>query len=428
MQPRGRAGALVVTAAVACVLGSASTALASTSGAEAQSTARPADLIPDASWHGRPIQRPDSSPLTVTQPASSTVVRQGAGSGRTGGSEAVRDIQVRLRALGYRPGPVDGIFGPRTHSSVAWFQIKHRLPATGAVDGTTLNVLRFRTHGLPGAATAAPRPEAATGFAPPPLARVAHGDPPPRVVLLPELAPVPRATPAPVAARPQPAHKHQPAGALALLLLGLALALIVVAAITTWLRSGARLPQFRKVFAPREQAERVPARPSVSRRGRPGNGAVADSNGHAPGRKAIGYAMGRRDRDFARQRRAMERICGERGWSLSALVKERDGKQRRKPGRAHVLKQLNGGNASQLIVGRLASLARTPGELAVLLEWCRRRNVGLVALDVGLDTTTADGRLAARSLVAMAAPQQPAPPKRNGNGNGNGHKRTSGVH
>jgi DNA invertase Pin-like site-specific DNA recombinase len=125
----------------------------------------------------------------------------------------------------------------------------------------------------------------------------------------------------------------------------------------------------------------------------------------------------------------MERICGERGWTLSALVKERDGKQRRKPGRAHVLKQLNGGHAGQLIVGRLHSLARTPGELAVLLEWCRRRDVGLVALDVGLDTTTADGRLAARSLAAMAAPQQPGAPKRsgNGNGNGNGHKRTSGV-
>jgi peptidoglycan hydrolase-like protein with peptidoglycan-binding domain len=418
-----------VTAATACVLGFASTALASTSGAEAQSTARPADLIPDASWNGRPIKRPDPSPLQVSRPAASTLVRQGAGFRQTGGSDAVRDIQRRLRALGYRPGPVDGMFGPRTHSSVAWFQIKHRLPVTGAVDGTTLDILRFRTRALPAAAVpvaiAPPlRPEAAvTATAQPPIA---HGDPTPAVVRLPHLAPVPRPEPAATAAK-RPAH-HESSAALVMLLAGLALALIAIAALSTWLRSGARLPdraQLRKVVPTRTraQAKRVPARPSASRRGRPSNGAVADN----PAGQAIGYAVGRSDRDFARQKRAMERICGERGWTLSALVKERDAggrKQRRKPGLAHVLKQLSAGGASQLIVGRLQSLARTPADLAVLLEWCAKRGVGVVALDVGLDTTTADGRLAARCLGRVGAP--PARPQQK-TGNGNGHARTSGV-
>jgi hypothetical protein len=45
-----------------------------------------------------------------------------------------------------------------------------------------------------------------------------------------------------------------------------------------------------------------------------------------------------------------------------------------------------------------------------VLDWCTRHGVELVAVDVGLDTSTRDGRLAARCLLA-AGP---------GNGNGNG--------
>jgi peptidoglycan hydrolase-like protein with peptidoglycan-binding domain len=420
MQPRRRTAALVVTAATGCVLGFASTALANTSGLEAQSTARPADLIPDASWRGRPIKRPDRAPIQLSQPAASTVIRQGAGFRDSAGSDAVRDIQRRLHALGYRPGPVDGVFGPRTRSAVGWFQIKHRLPATGAVDGTTLTILRFRTHGVLGASAppperpvaTAPRPEVATAPAATASPPVAHGAPAPRVV------------------HPAQARKHETGTGLAALLLGLALALVVVASITTWLRSGARLPdreRLRKIFAPRTQATRVPARSPASRRDRPTRGAVAAST-NGRGRQVIGYAVGRSERDFLRQRHAIERICGERGWTLAALVKERDarGRKRRQPGLAHVLGQVASGGVGKLIVGRLQSLARSPAELAVVLEWCRRRDVELVALDVGLDTTTPDGRLAARCLGAVA-PRPARPQPASGRGNGNRNVRTSGV-
>src|SRR3954451_11474698 len=186
MQPRGRIGALVVTAAAVLLLGSASTALARTSGADAQSTARPADLIPDASWHGRAIRRPVRTQIAIHEPASSIVVTQGAGLGQAGGAPAVREVQRRLLALGYRTGPVDGAFGPRTRSSVAWFQIKHRLSPTGAVDTGTLQLLRFRTHGMPATpaaapAPAAPRPEAASHAAPKPAPPVHVAKPAPAV-------------------------------------------------------------------------------------------------------------------------------------------------------------------------------------------------------------------------------------------------------
>jgi peptidoglycan hydrolase-like protein with peptidoglycan-binding domain len=414
MHPLERAGALVVTAAAALVLGVASPALASTSGTEAQSTAAPADLIPEASWHGRPIKRPDPNPIQLRKPVSSTVIREGAGFLQAGGpSDAVRDVQRRLRALGYRPGPVDGAFGPRTRSSVAWFQIKHRLPPTGVVDGTTLDLLLFRTHGapisapvvavatpLPDLAPGSPRPEAASAPQPQP-------EPVPRLARAPQApAAVPRPDAAPVAPRPDP-DPQESGLALTLQLLAILSALVVVAVFASWLRGGAPRPeraQLRRILPKRAQTKRVPARSPASRRGRPTPGAVAaHTNGN--GRQVIGYAVGRDERDFVRQQRAIERVCGEHGWTLTALVKEResaDRKRRRRPGLAHVLGQVAAGGVGRLIVGRLHSLASSPTELAALLEWCRRREVDLVALDVGLDTSTADGRIASRCLGAVS--------------------------
>ncbi len=46
----------------------------------------------------------------------------GAGYGQPAESPQVRDVQRRLRALGQRPGPVDGRYGPRTQAAVERFQ------------------------------------------------------------------------------------------------------------------------------------------------------------------------------------------------------------------------------------------------------------------------------------------------------------------
>jgi peptidoglycan hydrolase-like protein with peptidoglycan-binding domain len=416
-QPLRRVGALVVTAAAALVLGPVPAALAQTSGVEQQATLRPADLIPDASWQGRPIKRPDSRPIQVRQPVGSTVIREGAGSGRPSGSAAVREVQRRLHALGYRTGPVDGIFGPRTRSSVGWFQIKHRLRPTGVVDGSTLNALRFRTAAIAAVAAPAsspaphgdPAPRVARPVHPAPAAVPRPLDPAPATVprpLHPAPATVPRPDAGPAAA-PRPNADREPSEVgLPLLLVALAAALVAVATLATWLREGARLPdgaQLRRLLPNPARTARVPARPTASGRGRPpGRAVAAHTNGH--GRQVIGYALGRDERDCARQQRAMQRVCGERGWTLSAVIKEREvrgRKRQRRPGLARVLRQVAAGGVGQLVIGRLHSLASTPGELAVLLEWCRRREVGLIALDVGLDTTTADGRLAARCLGAV---------------------------
>jgi peptidoglycan hydrolase-like protein with peptidoglycan-binding domain len=65
----------------------------------------------------------------------------GAGYGQPGGSPQVRDVQRRLRALGQRPGPVDGQYGPRTHAAIERFQREAGQPASGELSPATAAAL-----------------------------------------------------------------------------------------------------------------------------------------------------------------------------------------------------------------------------------------------------------------------------------------------
>src|SRR4051794_21514348 len=132
-----------------------------------------------ASWHGRAIQHPRSRPQSVQAswpPGwSAGAVRRGTGYVRPGGSRRVRDVQRRLTRLGYRPGPVDGLFGPRTEAAARWFQYKHGLRSTGPVDKLTLVVLRARSSHRP-----LPRTTTPVDRTPPaPVAPKAHPTPAP---------------------------------------------------------------------------------------------------------------------------------------------------------------------------------------------------------------------------------------------------------
>jgi peptidoglycan hydrolase-like protein with peptidoglycan-binding domain len=42
-----------------------------------------------------------------------------------------RAIQRRLAELGYKPGPVDGLVGPRTRAAIRAFERDHGLAETG---------------------------------------------------------------------------------------------------------------------------------------------------------------------------------------------------------------------------------------------------------------------------------------------------------
>lgn len=52
--------------------------------------------------------------------------------------ESTRAVQVQLADLGFGPGPLDGIYGPRTRGAVHAFQIASELRPTGRLDAATL--------------------------------------------------------------------------------------------------------------------------------------------------------------------------------------------------------------------------------------------------------------------------------------------------
>ncbi|WP_088554756.1 PGRP and LysM peptidoglycan-binding domain-containing protein [Calderihabitans maritimus] len=56
---------------------------------------------------------------------------------RTSRGPAVRVLQLLLTRAGFDPGPIDGIFGPRTEAAVKAFQRQKGLPVTGVVDTNT---------------------------------------------------------------------------------------------------------------------------------------------------------------------------------------------------------------------------------------------------------------------------------------------------
>ena len=56
--------------------------------------------------------------------------------------DEVRDIQARLRAFGFNPGPLDGIAGPATQAAVMHYQQNRELPQDGTIDRQLLEQLR----------------------------------------------------------------------------------------------------------------------------------------------------------------------------------------------------------------------------------------------------------------------------------------------
>ncbi len=80
------------------------------------------------------------------------VLSRGSGYGQTGGSPLVRGLQLRLARGGYRPGPVDGLYGPLTEASVIRFQSAYGLQTDGIAGPITLSELTSITPALyPGA-------------------------------------------------------------------------------------------------------------------------------------------------------------------------------------------------------------------------------------------------------------------------------------
>jgi N-acetylmuramoyl-L-alanine amidase len=59
----------------------------------------------------------------------------------------VSGIQMRLKNLGFDPGPIDGIFGPRTEAAIRAFQKKHPPLSVDGVCGSQTTIRLLEEHG-----------------------------------------------------------------------------------------------------------------------------------------------------------------------------------------------------------------------------------------------------------------------------------------
>jgi DNA invertase Pin-like site-specific DNA recombinase len=104
------------------------------------------------------------------------------------------------------------------------------------------------------------------------------------------------------------------------------------------------------------------------------------------------------------QRAAIDAAAEARGWTVVARFEDAgiSGSSLNRPGLTDALATVESGQASTLVVAKLDRLSRSLMEFSALMERARRRGWALVALDLGVDTTTPAGEMLANVLASFA--------------------------
>ena len=107
---------------------------------------------------------------------------------------------------------------------------------------------------------------------------------------------------------------------------------------------------------------------------------------------------------LAAQKDAIEKECDRRGWTLKALFSDEgeSGKNLDRPALRSALECVASGEASGLAVSKLDRLSRSVADFASLLAWFTDAGRTLIALDLGIDTSTPGGRLVANVFASVA--------------------------
>lgn len=107
---------------------------------------------------------------------------------------------------------------------------------------------------------------------------------------------------------------------------------------------------------------------------------------------------------LAAQEAAVRAECERRGWVLVDVVSEPavSGRAQERPGLTEALERIGRGEASGVVVAKLDRLSRSVVDFGRILEWLDTAGGYLVALDLGVDTSTPAGRLVANVLASVA--------------------------
>ena len=398
-----------------------------------QPTLNGRELSAAAGWHQRAVRRAveTSAPASQSRRApagwSAGAVRFGDGRALRDGSRRVKEVQRRLRVLGYHPGPVNGVYGERTRDAVGWFQYKHQLTLDGIVGLVTLRHIRAAqadTLARPDQPAQA-RPDTRDAAAPVAPRRAADA---------------PASDPAATAA--------SGFAGIAWWLWGLiaagALALVALVAALLHRRRGRSVTDTAPVYElwvhgtspdPAVGTFRgVVKAVSVPDEPRPA-GWVADSQYliHDPAKaqpfwapaaqidqlgaarqqngtpdpdtapRAVGYLPRIPDGPTpSPQAGRIEAACQERGWTLAQIVGDDPGEPGR-PGLEQALGRFASGEASRLVLARLAHVAHSAAELSNLIGRIDEYQGSLVICDIDLDTATTGGRRTANALAGLHA-------------------------
>jgi hypothetical protein len=125
--------------------------------------------------------------------------------------------------------------------------------------------------------------------------------------------------------------------------------------------------------------------------------------GLEPGSPVIGYVTASDDANgrMTPPERAIERACERAGWRLVAIVRDRDGgRLLERPGLSQALDRIAEGQAGGLVVTDARLLSRSL-DFAGLVSWFRESEAALIALDLGVDTSTPEGSRVASTLVTI---------------------------
>jgi DNA invertase Pin-like site-specific DNA recombinase len=104
------------------------------------------------------------------------------------------------------------------------------------------------------------------------------------------------------------------------------------------------------------------------------------------------------------QRAAIRLACEQRGWELVGVIEDAgfSAATLARPGISEAFDAIESGRASVLVVAKLDRLSRSLLDFAAVMERSRRKRWALVALDLGVDTTTPQGEMMANILATFA--------------------------
>jgi peptidoglycan hydrolase-like protein with peptidoglycan-binding domain/DNA invertase Pin-like site-specific DNA recombinase len=390
---------------------------------------------------------------------------RGAGYAQPAGSPRVKRLQRELRRMGLKPGPIDGLFGPRTEAAVVRLQRRQGLPAKGVVDARTRRALaaapqrqgarradrRSRTSRLP-----RPTAVALTGMD-------STDDQAGWLVLTALMALLLGAAAGLLAGRMRPGPTHASGIALArgVVAEGMARAASIgrfrghVHALVLGKRDLRGTQEARYLISDPEkslpfwvdqeeierlgreeaeaeaQQEQGESRTATAEEGRP---ATAEESRTAtteegPSEAAsppaddvwqitipnqttvLGYVSieqngGSEAGAMREQAQSIDTLCRRRGWHLLELVRDVEaagGGSLKRPGLMYAVERVAKGEASCIVVSELSRLTNSAADLSRVLESLARANGRLVVMDVGLDTASDAGRIAANSLLRVGS-------------------------